>query len=72
MEFSAINFQDKFSKFSELWLPKIIAQLNDYQFKPAKVKSEFVRHLRPETDEAFIVVNGAREILLIPAMQSTN
>ncbi|MED6337946.1 MAG: cupin, partial [Candidatus Thermoplasmatota archaeon] len=25
-----INFQDKFSKFSEHWTPKVIAEMNDY------------------------------------------
>ena len=27
---SAINLSEKFSKFSEPWSPKIIAQMNDY------------------------------------------
>ncbi len=33
-----INFENKFSKFNALWSPKIIAQLNDYHFKLAKLK----------------------------------
>ena len=37
-----INFQDKFAKFSEHWTPKVIAEMNDYQFKLAKVKGELV------------------------------
>ncbi|MFN8412984.1 MAG: cupin domain-containing protein [Anaerolineales bacterium] len=62
MEYSAINFQDKFLKFSEHWSPKIIAQLNDYQLKLAKVQGEFVWHDHPETDEVFIVIKGHLEI----------
>ncbi|HNJ14920.1 MAG TPA: hypothetical protein PLN43_15180, partial [Anaerolineales bacterium] len=58
MEYSPVNFQEKFSRFSEQWSPKIIAQLNDYHLKLAKVQGEFVWHDHPETDEVFIVIKG--------------
>ena len=54
----AININDKLNKFSDLWSPKVIAEMNDYQFKLAKVKGEFVWHSHKETDETFIVLNG--------------
>jgi mannose-6-phosphate isomerase-like protein (cupin superfamily) len=60
----AINIRDKFSKFSEHWSPKIIAQMNDYHFKLAKVQGEFVWHDHPETDEVFLVIQGKLEIYL--------
>ena len=60
----AINFADKFSMFSELWSPKIIAQMNDYHFKLAKVKGDFIWHDHPETDEVFIVIQGRLAIQL--------
>lgn len=62
MEYSSINLQEKLSKFSEHWSPKIVAQLNDYHFKLAKVQGEFVWHDHPETDEVFIVVKGHLDI----------
>ena len=62
MNYQSINFQDKLQKFSELWSPKIIAQMNDYQFKIVKIQGEFVWHDHPETDEVFIVLNGKLEI----------
>ena len=37
-----INFLSKFSKFNELWSPKVIAEMNDYQFKLAKIKNDFI------------------------------
>ena len=37
-----INFKDKLSKFNKHWSPRIIAEMNDYQFKVAKIKGEFV------------------------------
>lgn len=60
--FEAINFKNKFSKFTEYWSPRVIAQMNDYQFKLVKVEGEFVWHDHPETDEVFIVIEGSLNI----------
>ena len=54
----------KFSKFSEYWSPKVLAEMNDYQFKIAKIKGEFIWHNNTETDEVFIVIEGSMKILL--------
>ena len=62
MDYQSINLQEKLSKFSEHWLPKIVAQMNDYHFKVVKVQGEFVWHDHPETDEVFIVLKGQLEI----------
>jgi mannose-6-phosphate isomerase-like protein (cupin superfamily) len=58
VNYSTINFKNKLGKFSELWSPRVIAELNDYQFKLAKIKGDFVWHRHPETDEAFIILEG--------------
>ncbi|TBR42163.1 cupin domain-containing protein [Marinomonas agarivorans] len=57
-----INFKDKFSKFSEHWSPRVIAEMNDYQFKLAKIQNEFVWHDHKDTDEVFIVIEGSMGI----------
>ena len=44
------------------WSPKIIAEMNDYQFKLVKIKGDFVWHNHADTDEAFIVVEGKMKI----------
>ncbi|HEX5792160.1 MAG TPA: cupin domain-containing protein [Rheinheimera sp.] len=62
MKFNPINFKDKFSKFSEHWSPRVIAEMNDYQFKLVKVEGEFVWHDHPDTDEVFIVIEGTLNI----------
>ena len=59
---SKVNFDEKLSKFSEQWTPKVIAEMNDYQFKLVKIEGEFVWHEHPETDEAFIVIEGSMRI----------
>ena len=62
MQYSSINFQEKLSKFSEHWSPKIIAQMNDYQFKVVKIQGDFVWHDHKDTDETFIVLDGTMRI----------
>ena len=57
-----INFKSKFDKFNDHWSPKVIAEMNDYQFKLAKIKDDFIWHEHNDTDEAFIVINGVNWI----------
>ena len=59
---SKVNFREKLSKFSEQWTPKVIAEMNEYQFKLVKIEGEFVWHEHPDTDEAFIVIEGSMRI----------
>ena len=53
-----INFKSKFEKFNDLWSPKVIAEMIDYQFKLVKIKDDFVWHEHNDTDEVFIVISG--------------
>ena len=51
-----INLHSKFDRFRDYWSPKIIAEINDYQFKLVKIKGEFLKHQHSDTDEVFIVI----------------
>ena len=42
MAYEAINFNEKFKLFDERWKPKIIAEMNDYQFKIVKLEGDFI------------------------------
>jgi len=57
-----INLLEKFSKFTEYWQPKVITEMNDYQFKLVKINGDFVWHNHPDTDETFIVIKGEMKI----------
>ena len=57
-----INILEKFSKFEDQWSPKVIAEMNDYQFKLVKIKGDFVTHNHEDTDEVFIVIEGSMKI----------
>ncbi|EIK93911.1 cupin [Pseudomonas sp. M47T1] len=67
-----INFQQKFSLLSEHWSPRVIAEMNDYQFKIARLQGEFVWHSHADTDEAFIVLEGCLRIELRDAVVVLN
>jgi mannose-6-phosphate isomerase-like protein (cupin superfamily) len=58
MTHQSTNFAQKFGLFTEQWQPKVIAQMNDYQFKLVKLQGDFVWHHHPDTDETFIVIEG--------------
>ncbi len=62
MKSKKINIKQKFSKLSEYWSPKVLAEMNDYQFKIAKIKGEFIWHNHKETDEVFIIIEGDMKI----------
>lgn len=57
-----VNLREKLSSFSDQWSPKVIAEMNDYQFKLVKIEGEFVWHEHSDTDEAFIVIEGSMRI----------
>jgi mannose-6-phosphate isomerase-like protein (cupin superfamily) len=58
MTHRSINFRKKFGLFDEQWKPKVVAEMNDYQFKVVKLQGDFVWHDHKETDETFIVIEG--------------
>ncbi len=62
MASEVVNFAQKLSKFSEHWSPRVVAEMNDYQFKVVKLQGEFVWHDHKDTDEAFLVLSGEMEI----------
>tara|TARA_B100000925_G_scaffold262444_1_gene219757 strand:+ start:367 stop:738 length:372 start_codon:yes stop_codon:yes gene_type:complete len=53
-----ISFAKKFDCFTEQWSPKVVAEMNDYQFKLVRLEGDFVWHNHQDTDETFIVLEG--------------
>ena len=64
MSVSVINLHQKASLIDALHAYKLVAEMNNYQFKMVKCQREFVWHRHPETDEVFFAVEGAFEIHL--------
>jgi mannose-6-phosphate isomerase-like protein (cupin superfamily) len=57
MRYRPIRFAQKFALIDEQWQPKVVAEMNDNQFKVVKLQGDFVWHAHPDTDEAFIVID---------------
>ncbi|MBC3347384.1 MULTISPECIES: cupin domain-containing protein [Pseudomonas] len=60
--YSPINFAQKYALFQEQWAPKVVAEMNDYQFKIVRLEGDFVWHTHADTDETFIVLEGELRI----------
>jgi mannose-6-phosphate isomerase-like protein (cupin superfamily) len=64
MDIRVVNLEEKAGLIQELHKYKLIAELNDYQFKLVKAQREFIWHSHPETDEVFFVVQGRMQLAL--------
>jgi hypothetical protein len=42
LNYQAINFSQKLGLFTEHWTPKVIAEMNGYQFKVVKLQGDFI------------------------------
>lgn len=58
----AVNLTEKASLIDQKWSPRVVAEMNDYQFKVVRIEGEFIWHSHPETDEAFLVLEGTLRI----------
>ena len=57
-----INLAEKFALFSEHWSPKVVARMNDCDFKLVKMQGDFLWHRHTDTDETFLVLDGTLQI----------
>jgi mannose-6-phosphate isomerase-like protein (cupin superfamily) len=62
MTYQAINLGQKLALIPEQWQPRVVAEMNDYQFKLVKLQGDFIWHDHKDTDETFIVVDGVLRI----------
>ncbi|MGQ7938208.1 cupin domain-containing protein [Paraburkholderia sp. D1E] len=58
----AINFAEKLQLINDQWQPRVVAEMNDYQFKLVRIEGDFVWHEHADTDETFIVLDGQLRI----------
>ncbi|MFM2087677.1 MAG: hypothetical protein RLZZ237_2546 [Pseudomonadota bacterium] len=58
----AIDLIARIGQIDAHWQPRVVAEMNDYQFKVVKVLGEFPWHRHAETDETFLVLEGELRI----------
>ena len=54
----AIGLIQKIDLIDGHWQPRVVAEMNDYQFKVVRLQGDFIWHSHVETDEAFLVLDG--------------
>lgn len=52
------------ASFTDRWSPRIVASVNDYDVRVAKVEGEHLWHAHDDTDEFFLVLTGELRIAL--------
>jgi mannose-6-phosphate isomerase-like protein (cupin superfamily) len=57
-----INLADRLATFADVFSPRTVAQLNDYDVMVVKVQGEFVWHKHDDTDDFFLVLKGELDI----------
>ncbi|KGD99286.1 cupin domain-containing protein [Rhizobium sp. YS-1r] len=55
---ASVNLAEKLQRIPDLWQPRVVAEMNDCQFKLVRIQGDFIWHDHPETDETFIVLEG--------------
>jgi mannose-6-phosphate isomerase-like protein (cupin superfamily) len=50
--------------FDDIWSPRIVTAVNDYDVRVAKAEGEHVWHVHEDTDEFFLVLDGELQIAL--------
>jgi len=59
-----INLTSALTRFDQVWSPRIVARVNDYDVRVAHAHGEHVWHVHDDTDEFFLVVDGQFDIAL--------
>jgi mannose-6-phosphate isomerase-like protein (cupin superfamily) len=60
--YDPIRLDEKFALFADQWQPRVVAEMNDYQFKIVRIEGDFVWHSHADTDETFLVIDGVLRI----------
>lgn len=60
----SVNLDDALASFGEVWSPRIVATMNDYDVRIAHTLGEHVWHSHTDTDEFFLVLDGEFDIAL--------
>ena len=59
-----VNIPEALAGFDELYSPRIVQTMNDYDVRIAKVEGDHVWHVHDDTDEFFLVLDGRFDIAL--------
>lgn len=58
----AVNLQAALASFDQVYSPRVVAHINDYDVRIAHVHGEHVWHVHDDTDEFFLVLDGTFDV----------
>jgi mannose-6-phosphate isomerase-like protein (cupin superfamily) len=64
MTVSPVNLNQALSTFTDIYSPRIVGRVNDYDIRIAHTRGEHVWHVHDHTDEFFLVLDGGFDIAL--------
>jgi len=64
MDAQPVNLQAALSSFDDIYSPRIVTRMNDYDVRIAHAQGEHVWHVHEDTDEFFLVLDGQFDIAL--------
>jgi len=59
-----VNLTAALASFDEIYSPRIVARMNDYDVRIAHTRGQHVWHVHEDTDEFFLVLEGEFDISL--------
>lgn len=57
-----VNLTEALASFDEIYSPRIVQRMNDYDVRIAHTRGEHVWHVHEQTDEFFLVLDGQFDI----------
>jgi mannose-6-phosphate isomerase-like protein (cupin superfamily) len=64
MTVSPVNLNEALATFTDIYSPRIVGRVNDYDIRIAHTRGEHVWHVHDHTDEFFLVLDGGFDITL--------
>jgi mannose-6-phosphate isomerase-like protein (cupin superfamily) len=64
MRLEPVNLHTALAAFDDIYSPRIVARLNDYDVRIAHARGDHVWHSHPDTDEFFLVLDGQFDVAL--------
>ena len=62
MQLRPVNLTEALASFTDIYSPRIVARVNDYDVRIAHAEGEHVWHTHEHTDEFFLVLDGRFDI----------
>ncbi len=64
MNAKPVNLTEALASFDDVYSPRIVARMNDYDVRIAHTAGEHVWHVHDETDEFFLVLEGRFDVTM--------